>query len=112
MSEKSVSHILVVNDTKGVRRIVLDGLKYTLGRDENNDIQVFSRYVSRQHAVMLRVPKESGGHTYRIIDGDLSGKASVNGLLVNDQEKVSSWELSHGDYITLAPNAKLQYLLE
>jgi pSer/pThr/pTyr-binding forkhead associated (FHA) protein len=61
---------------------------------------------------MLRVPKESGGHTYRIIDGDLSGKASVNGVIINDKEKVSSWELSPGDYITLAPNAKLQYLLE
>jgi FOG: FHA domain len=112
MSDKTANHILVVDDTKGVRRIVLDGLKYTLGRDEHNDIQIFSRYVSRHHAVMLRVPTESGGHTYRIIDGDLSGKASVNGLIINDKEKVSSWELSHGDRITLAPNAHLKYLLE
>jgi len=112
MSDKTASHVLVISDTKGVRRIVLDGLKYTLGRDENNNIQIFSRFVSRQHAVMLRVPTESGGHTYRIIDGDLSGKASVNGVVINGKEKVSSWELANGDRITLAPNAELQYLLE
>jgi pSer/pThr/pTyr-binding forkhead associated (FHA) protein len=112
MSEKSGNHILVISDTKGVRRLVLDGLKYTLGRDEGNNIQIFSRFVSRQHAVMLRVRDENGGFIYRIFDGDLSGKASVNGVMINGKEKIVSYDLKNGDRITLAPNAEMQYLIE
>ncbi|MFN3926840.1 MAG: FHA domain-containing protein [Pseudanabaenaceae cyanobacterium] len=112
MSEKTATHILVINDTKGVRRIVLDSLKYTIGRDESNDIQIFSRFVSRHHAVMLRVRGEDGRFIYRILDGDMTGKASVNGVIINNKEKISSYDLVAGDRITLAPNAEMQYLVE
>lgn len=112
MSEKTGTHILVIQDTKGLRRVVLDGLKYTLGRDESNNIQIFSRFVSRQHAVMLRVRGEDGRFIYRILDGDVTGKASVNGVIINGKEKISSYDLMPGDRITLAPNAELQYLIE
>lgn len=112
MSEKSGNHILVIKDTKGTRRIILDGLKYTLGRDDGNDIQIFSRFVSRQHAVMLRVRGENGSLIYRILDGDLSGKASVNGVTINGQDKIISYDLRDGDRVTLAPNADMQYLIE
>ena len=105
MSEIHVSHTLLITDARGSRKLALDGLKYTIGRDVNNDIQLYSRFVSRQHAVLLRVPGEGGRYLYRIIDGDLSGKPSVNGVIIKHHMKVaSSHALRHGYVITLAPN--------
>jgi len=107
------SHQLLISDAKGNRKVLLDGLKYTIGRDVTNNIQLHSRFVSRQHAVLLRVPASAPGrYLYRIIDGDLSGKPSVNGVIVNYQNRVSSYDLCHGDILTLAPNVQLTYLIE
>lgn len=111
MRETHVSHTLFITDARGSRKLALDGLKYTIGRDVNNNIQLYSRFVSRQHAVLLRVPGEGGKYSFRIIDGDLSGKPSVNGVIINHHLKVvSSYDLLNGDVITLAPNVELTYL--
>lgn len=112
MSETSYSgHILLIADAKGSRKLELDGLKYTIGRDVNNNIQLHSRFVSRQHALILRVPaSEPGRYRYRIVDGDLSGKPSINGVTINNNQKISSYDLCHGDVVTLAPNVQLTYL--
>ncbi|MFN5857307.1 MAG: FHA domain-containing protein [Pseudanabaenaceae cyanobacterium] len=91
---------------------MLDSVKYTIGREVHNNIQLFSRFVSRQHAILLRVPNDRGGYSYRIIDGDSSGKASVNGVIINHHAKVTSYDLCHGDVITLAPNVDLTYKIE
>ncbi|CAN1211094.1 FHA domain-containing protein [Tumidithrix helvetica PCC 7403] len=113
MSETNVSHALLISDARGSRKLLLDGLKYTIGRDVNNNIQLYSRFVSRQHAILLRVPgTEHGRYLYRIVDGDLSGKPSVNGVIINNHTKVSSYELCDGDTITLAPNVQLTYLMD
>ncbi len=107
------THVLLVRDAKGRRKLTLGGLKYTIGRDVHNDIQLHSRFVSRQHAVLLRVPaSEPGKYLYRIIDGDLTGKPSVNGVLVNDDRRVTSYDLCHGDTISLAPNVQFVYLAD
>lgn len=113
MSETSGGHILLVNDARGSRKLSLDGLKYTIGRDVNNNIQLHSRFVSRQHAVLLRVPGSAPGkYLYRIVDGDLSGKPSVNGVIINSHYRVTSYDLCNGDVITLAPNVQLTYLTD
>ncbi|MFN9996893.1 MAG: FHA domain-containing protein, partial [Pseudanabaena sp.] len=52
MRETHVSHTLFITDARGSRKLALDGLKYTSGRDVNNNIQLYSRFVSRQHAVL------------------------------------------------------------
>lgn len=111
MNETPNSHILLISDAKGNRKIPLDALKYTIGRDVGNDIQLHSRFVSRQHALILRVPaSDPGRYLYRIVDGDLSGKPSINGIMINNQQRVSSYDLCHGDTIVLAPNVQLKYL--
>jgi pSer/pThr/pTyr-binding forkhead associated (FHA) protein len=113
MNETGTSHTLLITDPKSSRRVILNGLKYTIGRDIKNDIQLHSKFVSRQHAVLLRVPGSiPGSYLYRVIDGDLSGKPSVNGVIVNGNTRISSHELSHGDSITLAPDAQLTYLID
>jgi len=113
MNETGTSHTLLITDPKSSRRLILKGLKYTIGRDIKNDIQLHSKFVSRQHAVLLRVPGSvAGSYLYRVIDGDLSGKPSVNGVVINGNTRISSHELSHGDTITLAPDAQLTYLVD
>jgi len=113
MNETSAVHNLLIMDARGSRKLPLDGLKYTIGRDVNNNIQLHSRFVSRQHAILLRVPgTESGKYLYRIVDGDLSGKPSVNGVVINSHQRVISYDLRHGDIITLAPNVQLTYLTD
>ena len=112
MNETPTAHILLITDTKGTRKIALKELKYTIGRDISNNISINSKYVSRQHAVLLRVPGNiTGTHLYRIIDGDLSGKPSINGVGINGISKIASHELSHGDIISLAPDAQITYLV-
>jgi pSer/pThr/pTyr-binding forkhead associated (FHA) protein len=112
MNETPTTHTLLITDTKGTRKIALIELKYTIGRDISNNISINSKYVSRQHAVLLRIPGNiSGTHLYRIIDGDLAGKPSVNGVVINGNSKIASHELSHGDIISLAPDAQITYLV-
>jgi len=112
MNETPTTHTLLITDTKGTRKIALKELKYTIGRDISNNISINSKYVSRQHAVLLRVPGNiTGTHLYRIIDGDLAGKPSVNGVVINGNSKIGYYELSHGDIISLAPDAQITYLV-
>jgi pSer/pThr/pTyr-binding forkhead associated (FHA) protein len=112
MNETPTTHTLLITDTKGTRKIALKELKYTIGRDISNNISINSKYVSRHHAVLLRVPGNiTGTHLYRIIDGDLAGKPSVNGVIINGNSKIGSHELSHGDIISLAPDAQITYLI-
>ncbi len=112
MNEIPNNHILLITDAKGTRKIALKELKYTIGRDISNNISINSKYVSRQHAILLRVPGNiAGTHLYRVIDGDLAGKPSVNGVIINSSSKVATYELSHGDIISLAPDAQITYLI-
>lgn len=112
MNETPNIHILLVTDTKGTRKIALKELKYTIGRDINSNISINSKFVSRQHAILLRIPGNvPGTHLYRIIDGDATGKPSINGIIINSTNRVATYELSHGDIVTLAPDAQITYLI-
>jgi len=112
MNETPTIHTLLITDTKGTRKVPIRDLKYTIGRDISNNISINSKYVSRQHAILLRIPGNiTGTHIYRIIDGDLAGKPSVNGVVINGNSKVTSYELSHGDIISLAPDVQITYLV-
>ncbi|MBD2105141.1 FHA domain-containing protein [Leptolyngbya sp. FACHB-261] len=103
-------HLLIVQDGQGSRTILLEAAKYSLGRDPLTDIPLNSEFVSRQHALLLRLPTEAGQYRYRILDGDLEGRPSANGLKVN-QEQVSSHDLGHGDRVILGPNVELTYFV-
>ena len=102
-------HILAVEDCDGVREHSLSNPKYFIGRDIANDICLNSEFASRYHALLLRVPAESEGeYRYRILDGDLEGRPSTNGLMVNGN-KVRAHQLQSGDVISFGPDAKAIY---
>ncbi|GAB4211489.1 MAG: hypothetical protein OHK0012_04030 [Synechococcales cyanobacterium] len=100
-----------MEDRDGRRSHVLTSHKYFIGRDLANDICLNSQFASRYHAMLLRMPGEvAGEYSYRIMDGNVDGKPSTNGLLVNNQ-KVPSAQLKTGDIISFGPDAKAMYKL-
>ena len=105
-------HLLLVEDRDGSREHPLGSPKYFIGRDIANDICLNSQFSSRYHALLLRVPGTiTGQYSYRILDGDLEGKPSTNGLTVNGQ-KVNAHELKNGDVISFGPDAKATYRIQ
>lgn len=112
MSEgQEFRHVLVIEDRKGRRIISLEESNYSLGRDSNNSIILYDYQVSRTHATLIRrMETGSDSFSYRIIDGDLQGKRSTNGILVNGHVCISH-ELKHGDAIRFANEAKANYYI-
>lgn len=107
--KQSYRHVLVVDDLDGRRPINLDAATYSIGRDQTNSIVLNSKMVSRQHAILLRVTvPDTSTHMFRIIDGDLQGKRSTNGLIVNGR-KLFSHDLKHGDQLMFGNDVKAKY---
>jgi pSer/pThr/pTyr-binding forkhead associated (FHA) protein len=106
---KQVRHVMVIEDNQGRRTISLEAATYSLGRDPTNAIILHSSFVSRQHAILLRVPMPgSSTYLFRIIDGNLQGKRSTNGITVNGQNCYSH-DLNHGDIIVFSSDVTAGY---
>lgn len=104
-------HVLMIEEEEGVRCVLLESPTYSLGRDKKNSIVLpASKAVSRFHAMLLRIPgTNSSGYSYRIVDGDATGKLSTNGVVVNG-ERTTSHTLVEGDAVMLG-NVKASYRL-
>ncbi|MBJ7900429.1 MAG: EAL domain-containing protein [Cyanobacteria bacterium RI_101] len=105
-------HIFVIEDQKARRIIALDEPTYSIGRESSNDIVIYDRVVSRHHATLVRIkpnPK-SESYSYRIIDGDLEGNRSTNGLIINGQNAFTH-DLKHGDVILFGSESKASYYI-
>jgi diguanylate cyclase (GGDEF)-like protein len=106
---QTLRHMLIIEDGQGCRSIPLKGNSYSLGRSATNAIVLHSKRVSRQHALLLRVPEaQPDQYRFRIIDGDLQGNRSTNGLFVNG-ERCLSHDLAHGDLIEFGSEVKARY---
>lgn len=102
-------HLLILDDAEGRRTISLEAATYSIGRDTTNSIVVRSKLVSRQHAILLRVTSpDSSTYLFRIIDGDLQGKRSTNGLMINGR-RLFSHDLKHGDMLVLGGDVQAKY---
>ncbi len=106
--ESHLSSILIVEDSQGRRKIVLDGSIYSMGRDAKCDIRVASLFMSRHHATLIKLPKDDGSFYYRIVDGNLKGKPSSNGMLINGR-KLRTHDLTNEDEIVFGPQARAIY---
>ncbi|BCX12395.1 MAG: diguanylate cyclase [Thermosynechococcus sp.] len=106
---KKWRHLLVIEDQEGRRILHLKASTYTIGRHPSNTIVLKSPMISRQHAVLLRVlDPSSGNFFFRLIDGDLQGRRSVNGLTVNGKP-CQSHILQHGDVIVFGGAVRARY---
>ncbi len=92
-----ITRVLIGRIGDQVLRFPLFKDRLTIGRTEDNDIQLKASYISRRHAVVL-----AEGDTTRVIDW-----GSKNGVFVN-ANRVKEHFLSHGDIVSVG-NVKLRY---
>jgi pSer/pThr/pTyr-binding forkhead associated (FHA) protein len=103
-------HVLVINDSQR-RAVALEAAAYSLGRDLSNAIVLDVDTISRQHAILLRVPiPGKNQYRYRVIDGNFEGKPSANGVFVNEN-KISTRDLVNGDVIRFGQTIEASYLV-
>ncbi|MBE9127671.1 MULTISPECIES: FHA domain-containing protein [unclassified Coleofasciculus] len=107
-SQSPQGHVLIVQDDRGRHRFVLESEMYSIGREKDCDIRLYSLFVSRHHATLIRVHNEDGTDSYRIVDGNLKGQLSSNGLLINGH-KHQSYELENEEEVVFAPGVKAIY---
>lgn len=103
-------HVLIINGLQGRQAIALEAAAYSVGRDLTNAIVLDFDTVSRQHAILLRVPVPSTNqYRYRLVDGNADGKPSTNGTFINGKRCLSE-QLNHGDTILFGRKIKVAYL--
>lgn len=110
-SESQLSSILIVEDDKGRREFTLEGSVYNIGRDPKCDIRLASQFVSRHHATLVQLPageQDDSTYYYRIVDGNLKGKPSANGILINGR-KTAAHDLKNEDEIVFSPKVRAIY---
>ncbi len=109
-AQSNQNHLLIIEDEKGRKEFPLEDAVYSIGRDPSCDVRLFSQFVSRQHATLVRRQREDGSHYYRIVDGNLKGKRSANGLLINGR-KLQAHDLENEDEIVFGPQVSAKYYL-
>jgi pSer/pThr/pTyr-binding forkhead associated (FHA) protein len=109
-SQQQEHHILIINSNKGRQAIALTAAAYSIGRDPTNAIVLDFETVSRQHALLLRVPiPQANRYQYRLVDGNSDGKPSANGVYVNG-DRCDCHTLMNGDVITFGRKITASYL--
>ena len=111
MSALQEFHILQIEDATGSRTVLLTAATYSVGRDKaSNGIVISDPAASRNHAMFLRMPLPGNKYQYRLVDGDVTGRRSTNGVLVNGSPTTER-KLRTGDKIIIGERAQLSYLI-
>ena len=104
-----VHHVLIIEDPSFQREFNLEAATYSLGRHSSNDIVLSCQKTSRNHATLLRrTDVKTNKYAYWILDGDLQGNRSRNGIYVNGK-KTLVHELKDGDVIQFSGDASARY---
>lgn len=110
LSEPQEVHWLIVKDDQGRKEIPLGGEVYSIGRDAECDIRLFSLFVSRRHATLVRQQRDDGNYYYQIVNGNLQGQLSANGIVVHGR-KIQSYDLKNEDKVVFGPGVSVTYYL-
>ncbi len=102
-------HLIHVKDPQGEQTYYLNAATLSIGRDSSNAIQILDPLVSRHHAMLIRMPSQTNQYCYHLVDGDLDGRLSKNGVWVN-RKACKRKLLSTGDYIQLG-ETHISYLI-
>ena len=109
LETEKTNHLLVVEEPGFRKTITLEKASYTVGRHSENDIIFSSQKTSRYHATFVRrTEMKTNNFSYWIIDGNLQGNRSRNGIFVNGK-KCLVHELKHGDIIKFSNDVKARY---
>jgi len=89
LSPENCSEKIVISLTESV---------YSIGRHSDSNIKLYSEAVSRNHATLIRKDVGKDNSSYILIDGDLKGQRSQNGIVVNEKKTIYH-QLEDGDII-------------
>ncbi len=112
--QSNETHILIIEDDQGRKEFTLDNPLYSIGRDRDCDIHLVSQFVSRRHATLVKLPREDENdkrYYYRIVDGDIKGRASSNGLMINGRSKIPAHDLKNEDEVVFGPQVRAIYYI-
>lgn len=101
-------HRLIIDSPSFQRVISLRNSYYSIGRHPSNSIIIPSPQISRRHATLIKKINSDLEISFHIIDGDLEGNRSRNGIWVNG-ESYLEYELKDGDTITFSTEIKGYY---
>lgn len=101
-------HRLIIDSPSFKRVIHLRNSYYSIGRHPSNSIVIPSPQISRHHATLIKKINTNLEISFHIIDGDLEGNRSRNGIWVNG-ESYLEYELKHGDLIGFSTEIKGYY---
>lgn len=105
----SVHNVLLVEAPNFKSPLHLTNDLYTVGRNPGNTIVISSPKLSRKHAYLYKKTSPNDSTVkYCIVDGDLQGHRSTNGLWVNGRQYLEK-ELRSGDVICLSDDVTLRY---
>ncbi|MGK7917898.1 MAG: FHA domain-containing protein [Prochloraceae cyanobacterium] len=109
---QNLQHLLIIESQKYRKIITLEENSYSLGRAPENSIIIQEDLnVSRYHASLLKKKDSKNNQDYYwIIDGDLKGTASTNGLSINGQF-CSKHKLKHRDKINFGERTQARYYI-
>jgi diguanylate cyclase (GGDEF)-like protein/PAS domain S-box-containing protein len=103
------SHYLTIEGPGINQTILLESATYSIGRHVGNAIVISNNTVSGQHAILLRLNGISHEtHAFRIIDGNLQGSRSRNGLWINGN-RCHAHDLQDQDVIHIGPEVQAKY---
>lgn len=104
-----IRHLLIIEDQNNRRTIPLEEMRYSIGRHSSNSITISSSQASRKHATLVRkMDSKNQNYSFWILDGDLEGNKSHNGIFVNGI-KCLVHELKNGDLINFGCNVNASY---
>lgn len=88
----SIRHILAVESGNWKKNFFLDKNSYSIGRNSTNSLIINHRVISRNHSSLIKVTYSSQKDSnqeenlFWIVDGDLKGNRSTNGIYVNGKQ--------------------------
>ncbi|NCQ42007.1 MAG: FHA domain-containing protein, partial [Cyanobacteria bacterium] len=106
INNNSIRHILSLESGPWKKTFFLDKNIYSIGRNSSNSLAIHHRVISRNHASLIKVTYGNFNHEFQcqsifwIIDGDLKGNKSTNGIYVNGKQ-CNFHQLQPGDLIFL-----------
>lgn len=102
-------HILIIDSKNKRQTIYLDQDSYSVGRDLGHSIVFDSKKVSRHHATLVRkINPATQELCFWLIDGDLLGNKSHNGIFVN-RKRCFVQLLQDGDIIYFTSDIQASY---
>ncbi|MGF1478936.1 MAG: EAL domain-containing protein [Cyanophyceae cyanobacterium] len=107
-ASQSVRHLIIVESENSKKTVYLENPTYSIGRSPHSSIIISSPQVSRHHATIIRRTDKHNSSSFWVLDGDLQGNRSKNGILVN-HKKCLVQELKHGDVIDFSPEIRAHY---